>query len=413
MALAVSLLLLSACADRGEDEARPDHALPLVWVRGDDTEDWDQARAGLWWALSLLGAAPTDEGAVRVERETADRVLYALDLDALGLEEPALEALDAAVAPLLASDERRVFGGVDTGRFLMATVYSPWRYYAITGACDTLDGWRASRLGEATERFAVTDSLLVDGDREITLRPDPGAWTELAWQAAEGEGSLEDGSFEALELEVLDLMANGQQRFAVYGTDGALRPASTATPAGQPGRCMWCHEGNMQVISDGNVDLYGYITLEQFKFQLSASQALTDQIRGAAQSPVRWGDDEVHAYGELLEEHFLSPSAVRLGREWGVTEEEARALVDGLGLPQHESDEYPDLPPLYTRGDVDAALPGLLSTLAELSALDLPSEPGEDFDPVGVLASARELEPEDFDALDGADGGVELASCGP
>lgn len=409
-----SLPVLVALAGCTPDEAgAPERALPMVWVRGSDAETWDQARAGLWWALSLLGAAPTDEAAVQVVEAGADRVRYTLDLERAGLDEAALEALDEAVAPLLESDEVWTFGAIDTGRLLMRTLYSPWRYYAITGACGTLDEWREVRLGGSVARFAVTDSLLVPGDREITLRPDPTRREELAWQAAEGEGALEDGNFEAVEHEVLDLMASGQQRFAVYGEDGALSPAALATEAGQPGRCMWCHEGDMQIISSGNADVSGYLTLEQFEFQLSASQAVMDALRASLGGPVAWEDPQAHAYGELLEELFLSPSAARLGREWGVPEEQARALVEGLGLSTHLSDEYPELPPLYTRSDVDAALPSLLPLLAPQSSLDLRLPSPGLFAPEPALPSARELDAAEIDGLDGSDLAGTLAPCEP
>lgn len=394
-----------------EPDASAERALPLLWIRGEDAETWDMARAGLWWSISLLGGAPADEAAITVIDADADRVRYTLDLDAAGFSEDALGALDLAVAPLLRSDEREVFGGIDTGRLLMRTLYSPWRYYAITGACDTLPAWSAPRLDGISARFAVTDSLLVPGDREIELRPDPARFDELAFQAAEGEGSLADGSFEAAEHEVLDLMANGQQRFALYGRDGALIPSSTASEAGQPGRCMWCHEDRIQIISAGNADLDGYLTLEQFEFQLSAAQALMDQVRTAAASPVPWSEREVHAYGERLTEHFLSPSADRLSREWGVPEATVAALL--AALPTHESEEYPELPPLYRRADVDAALSALLPALSTMSALDLAPQPPAGFTPAPVLPSARELDPADWGALDGAAEAWTATLCGP
>ncbi len=387
-------------------------ALPLVWIRGAETETWDQARAGLWWSISLLGGAPTDEAAITVLAQEDDRVSYTLDLDRAGFSEAALAALDDAVAPLRQSDEAAVFGAIDTGRLLMRTLYSPWRYYAITGACPTRDGWRATHLDQDTARFAVTDSLLVPGDREIELRLDPKRWDALAFEAAEGEGALADGSFEAVEHEVLDLMANGQQRFALYGSDGALIPSSTATTAGQPGRCMWCHEDRMQIISSGNADVSGYLTLKQFMVQLSQSQALIDEVRASAASPVDWDEHDVHAYGEALTEHFLSPSAARLGREWGLPEGTVAALLGREGLPTHWSEEYPDLPALYSRGDVDAALPKLLPALAGLSALDL-SEGDSSFAPLPTLPSARELDAADWGTLDGADLTWTAALCDP
>lgn len=384
----------------------------LIWVRGYEGDTLEGSEEGLWWQLSLLGAAPPSDGsALAVVEQDADRAVLELDLDALGLPDDGLATLKASFDALQASDEARAFGGVDLGRALMLTLYDPWRYYAISGACGTLDDWRADRLDGEIARFAVTDSLLVPGDRELTFDLDPSPTSRLSFQASEGEGSLLEGSFLPEEYEVLDLMPNGQQRYAIYDGSGALLPAATVSAAGQPGRCMWCHEGHMQIFSDGNEAVSGYLSAELFQEQLDRSEQWTQQVREATPSPVPWEDAEVHERGELLAETFLSPSADRLGREWGLPASLVRARLSALGLSWHLSDEYPEQGPLLDRAELDAQMSTLLPWIsAEGGRVEGATE---GYVPQTVLDSARELDPADFPDLDGAVDGAPYQGCPP
>ena len=401
---------LSGC---GPPEAAPTDERPrLVWVRGYEGDTWEGSEQGLWWQLTLLGAAPPQDGsALEVLEESADRVVLQLDPDLLGLPEAGLEALQASLEELGDSDEARVLGGVDLGRALMRSLYDPWRYYAISGACGTLHDWQTRRRDGPLARFAVTDSLLVPGQREITFDLDPSATVRLAYQATEGDGALSDGSFEAQEHEVLDLMPNGQQRFAVYDRAGALLPAATFSAAGQPGRCMWCHEGNMQILSDADEAVAGYLSPEQFQQQLDASEAWMQQVRDATPSPVPWSDPDVHERGELLVETFLYPSPGRLAREWGLGEAAVRAKLSALGLTWHRSDEFPAQGALLDRTELDSRMNELIPWVAAQGGRAEPLADG--YSPLAVLDSAREVDPADFAGLDGAAQGAPYDGCPP
>lgn len=409
----LGLGVLLGCVDAAPGAADPLRPT-LVWVRGYDGETWASARDGLWWGLSLLGASPPAGGGVIEVLEPGEaRVRFSLDLRAAGFPHAALAPLEEALQDLGASDEAALFGGVDLGRFFMLTLYSPWRYYAIVGACPTLQDWQASRLDAEPAAFAVTDSLLVPGDREVLFNPDPAGQPELAFQASEGQGLLSDGTFAPAEYEVLDLMPNGQQRFAVYGLDGALLPAATQSPAGQPGRCHWCHEGHMQILSPGNEAVPGYLSPDQFQGQLDLAQAVIDATRAREPTAVDWARaGDVHAYAELLVETFLFPSVARLAREWGVEEEALQSKVESLGLALHESEEYPEFPPLLTRADIDRAMPMLLPWIDATTEINLGEIVYSGYEPLPSLASARELAEEDFGALEGRELAAEIDRCG-
>jgi hypothetical protein len=371
VALLVPLLLaISGCRPPDAVPALADDPLvvPVWWVAGGDDLGWDQARDAVWWALSNLGATPPeDEGGIRDVDEREDGVRFTLDLGAVGFPAASLPAVEEALIPV--RDAARTEGAVDLGRFLMATLYDPGRYYAITGACPTLEAWRGARQVPEPGLYAVTVSLLVTDERLVALNPvlisagagagDDPTLDALGWVASEGEGSLVDGTFTSHEFETVDVMPNGQLRFAVYDVDGLLRAAGATGPAGQPGKCMWCHELGVQEGTAENPSAEGYYTYDAFVAEVAAAEALLASTRATMPSAINW-DYATHEWAEQLTMAFLEPSPARVAHEWGVSVES----VTALGLPTHTIPEFPDWGPVYERVDVDAVAPGGATTLA-------------------------------------------------
>ncbi|MES2637958.1 MAG: hypothetical protein V4850_00685 [Myxococcota bacterium] len=362
-------LLMAPCGCRPPDAvpvlADDPLVVPVWWVAGGDDLTWDQARDAVWWALSNLGATPPeDEGGIRDVDAAEDGVRFTLDLSAAGFPEASLPAVEAALVPV--RDAARTEGAVDLGRFLLATLYDPGRYYAITGACPTFEAWRGARQVPEPGLYAVTVSLLVTDERLVALNPvlvsgasDDPTLDTLGWVASEGEGSLVDGTFTPREFETVDVMPNGQQRFAVYDGDGVLRAASATGPAGQPGKCMWCHELGVQEGTAENPSAEGYYTYDAFVAEVAAAEALLASARSNMPSAINW-EYATHEWAEQLTMAFLEPSPARVAHEWGVPVES----VTALGLPTHIVPEFPDWGPVYDRADVDAIAPDGPPTLA-------------------------------------------------
>lgn len=382
--------------------------LRLRWVAEPGGVSWSDAREGLDWNLATLGALPPLDGThLTLLTTTTDEVVFHLDMDAIGLDEDRAAPLRDAAAELQASSSTALFGGVDLGRFLMRTIHEPWRYYTITQACPTFSGWQARHRRDPAASFAVTDSLLVEGHRLIDFNDGPwAAVADIALVAQSGEGSIPDGTFETHEIEVVDVLPNGRQRFAVYSASGDLIAAAPpdTSPAGQPGKCMWCHEGALMSGQD-NPQVEGHLDYTAWLERLDEMQSLMEAQRAGLTTTAGLTDSRrVHTLGERVVREFLHPTAGRIATEWGVSEAEVIALVDAQALSRETDLEYPTRGEVFSRPELDALVPALAADpdhpLAAAGVTDVRLVP--------VLADAREggldyAEPWRLDALPACD----------
>jgi hypothetical protein len=345
-------LLSGSCADRPPADD-PDLSIELRWSRSYGGESRADVETGLLWTLSFLGAALPDEGADPLSWRGT---VLTLHLDRAGIDASLLPNWKRLLAAMKASEEHRASGGLDIGRFVALTLCSPNHYYALTGA-DTRFEQAYPRHSFARERTAIVESAVSHGDRLIEVAEGPTA-ADIAFIAHEGPGSISLGTFVVEEHELLDVMANGQLRFALYGADGALKPAAngTLTAAGKPAKCLWCHEIALQRPFDGRTSVPGYGPLGEFE-RLVARRM--DALRGARSrlaSRIDFARTQDHTYAELLYISFYEPSAERIAREWNVPIGRVREAL--TGLPTHAHHEFDFLgEQLYRRSDIDALAP--------------------------------------------------------
>ena len=353
------MLLIAAIActpSADEDEFPVSLVVPLRWTAEPGGSTWDEAQSGLAWSLSNLGALPPSDGWLTIIDSDEYTTLFEINLEESGFNPRALDALRSAMDPIAQSDELDEHGTVDVGRFLMRTLYSPWRYYSITGACTDVDDWADLSQPEAVENYGVTVSLLTTDDRIITLNEGPlSSINAVGFSARSGEGVIADPAT-SLEVEVIDLMSNGQQRYAVFDHHGQLAPAADpeVIAAGQPGKCMWCHEGSLMTGTPVNPTSRPHLSYPEWAARMERMQDMLETHRSKLDTSVDFFNDyHTHTHGELLAREFLYPTPARLQREWGVSGETLSKMLSDHSVSTSLDGEYPDRGPILSRTEVD------------------------------------------------------------
>ena len=244
---------------------------------------------------------------------------------------------------------------MDVGRFIMLTLNSSYHYYAITGAKRTLSEFKANYNFENTQG-AIINSSIAKGHRLASVAQGSDI-SQIAFVVAEGEGSITDGTFHEVEFETLDIMPNGQLRFALYDKNGNLKSSASPalTDAGKPAKCLWCHEIKIQPLNFME-SVAGYYTYEQFKSIIQEDQNILDLYRTLLPSDIDFTKKQDHTFGELLYISFMEPSAFRLAQEWSITESEVGSILGGLNTHKHHEFSFLG-DKLFVRIDVDDFAP--------------------------------------------------------
>jgi hypothetical protein len=347
----LAVLLLSSCGDP-PPPGNPELSIELRWIEGYKGEDRSEVETGILWTLSFLGASlPRDRDPLSWRGN-----VVTLALDHAGIDAAALPHWERLLAAMKASEEYRVIGALDVGRFVAMTLCSSNHYYALTGAVARYERAYASRAF-VNERVALVESGVSHGDRllEIAQGPD---FADVAFIAHEGTGAIAQDTFVAEEHELLDVMPNGQLRVALYGADGALKPAAdrNLTPAGKPSKCLWCHETHLLRPFKGRTSVPGYLPPVALEQRVAAGMQELRSVRSGLDSRIDFAREQDHTYAELLYLSFYEPSADRVAREWGVPA--ARVMETLSALPTHAHEEFDFLGQrLYHRSDVDRLAP--------------------------------------------------------
>jgi hypothetical protein len=326
----------------------------LRWVKGHPQETKEDLITGLAWNLSFLGARlPT--GSLASAIHWRNEKMFSLTISDLGFTTEATQALKVLIVELKKTEEYRVKGGMDLGRFIMLTLNSSYHYYAITGAKRTLKEFKENYTFEDA-RGAIINSCIAKGHRLASIARGSNI-NQIAFVVAEGEGSITDGTFQEVEFETLDIMPNGQLRFALYDKAGNLKTAASPelTGAGKPAKCLWCHEIKIQPLNFME-SVAEYYTYEELKSIIQEGQNVLDVYRVLLQSDIDFQRTQDHTLGELLYISFMEPSGFRLAQEWSTSEGEVGSLLRGLNT--HKHDEFSFLgDKLFDRRDVDDLAP--------------------------------------------------------
>jgi hypothetical protein len=343
----------------------PRLSIELRWIESYDRESRSDVETGLLWTLSFLGATlPADGPNPLSWREN----VVTLRLDYAGVEPKLLAHWERLLASLKASEEYRVMGALDIGRFVAMTLCSSNHYFALTSADTRYERAYADRAF-GREPVAIVESAVARGNRLLEIA-EGSSIADIAFIAHEGTGAVSQHTFVEKEHELLDVMRNGQLRFALYGADGALKPAAdhTLTTAGKPAKCLWCHETHLLRPFEGRTNVPGYVSLGAFEQQIAMRMQQLRIARSKLVSRIDFGREQDHTLAELLYIGFYEPSAERVAREWNVPV--AQVLEKLARLPTHAHEEFDFLRTrLYRRSDIDA--------LAPYGVLEPPTDPRE------------------------------------
>ncbi|HEY2679211.1 MAG TPA: hypothetical protein VGI65_19755 [Steroidobacteraceae bacterium] len=335
----------------------PDLVIMLRWIQSYPGQSRANVDMGLYWALSFLGAKLPAEAAVL----SWDGTLVTLDLDAAGVAQATRPSWKKLLQVLKSSDEYRMMGGIDIGRFVFLSLCSSYQYYALTGVSPSYATFRA-RHTFASKQVAIVESAVAHGNRLIEVAKGDD-FASVAFVAFEGSGALRDHSFQKADIETLDLMENGQLRFGLYDLEGHLKAATTPalTAAGKPSKCLWCHEINLQPPFRNVTDLEGYYSTKEFKEIVANATRVVARYRKTLDSKVDFKGLQDHSQAEALYLSFAEPTASRLASEWNVPLDRVRELLASRNLQAHpHSEAYDDHilgDELYNRNDVDSLGP--------------------------------------------------------
>lgn len=354
MFLGLVILLGTACTRDTPPPGPGDLTINLRWNKAYPTEGKSEIESGLTRALSFLGAEfPRSSPSAFIWR---DRALI-LDLDRAVVAAGTRDAWQSLVAVMKQSDEYRSTGGMDIGRFVMLTLCSPNHYYALTGAARNLSQVRQSHAFDKLQ-MPIVESEIASGNRLIEIGSETTV-DRMAFMAYEGTGSLREGTFERKDIEFLDLMKNGQLRFALYDLNGRLKTSTSPslTAAGKPGKCVWCHQIRLQIARRNVTDLDGYYTTKSFNALIDERMEILERYRRGLASKVDFSLIQEHEYAELLYQSFVEPSLERLAMEWNIPVEQAAQRLKGKPTHAPPSELWILGRAVYRREDIDELAP--------------------------------------------------------
>lgn len=331
-------------------------SISLRWIPAYQDESWDNVRTGLLWSFSFLGAT-LPAGSFDASVTWKNDRLFTCDFSKLGFKKEALLSLQVIFDRLKASEEYSSKGGIDLGRLLMLTIYSSNHYYRITGMHASYNTLNELHLSDSVLQLALTHSAVASENRLINMPAATNSASLAFYSASEGAGSIADSSFATQIHETMELMPNGQLRFAIYDLQGNLLPSANTliSAAGKPGKCMWCHESKALTLFQEQDDIPGYLSAQEFKERVALTNEELTEIRNALSTDLVFANQSDHTQSELLYISFMEPSAYRIANDWDLTIDETINVLSDL--PTHEYPEFPFLGFLYHREAVDLLTP--------------------------------------------------------
>jgi hypothetical protein len=338
-----------------KNEKSADNKLNLEFTKQYEIDNWENARKGLLWTLSFLGAElkkdSLDHAIVR-----HDSTKFNLDLSKVGFSPKTLKVLGAIIDSLKQTHEYKIKNSIDLGAFVSLLIGSSEQYYKITDAELDLSVKLKKYLGEEPIIFPVTNSLISKHTRIVKLYA-KGQITDWLFIAEEGEGSFLNKTFKAMAFEVFDIMPNGQLRFSVYDQNKKIINGSPKelSEAGKPAKCLWCHELYIQPLYTTNDSVAGYISQESFQETVKDLMFKLSLYRKNLNGEVDYSKTQDHSFVERLYIGYMEPSLIKLSKEWNIPVAKLKEILKKNGTHKHA--EFSFFGDIYFRDSINTFAP--------------------------------------------------------
>lgn len=318
-------------------------------------DSWDKNKTGLLWTLSYLGAE-LPKNSFYNSVEWIDTTTFKLSFEKLGFNSKALSAIQQLTDSIKQTEQYKTNGHIDLAQFIVLTIGSSWHYYAITGAPKMYQTYLDEHNFNNAKQFPVTNSSVSNHHRLIKFMVSDSILKSV-FIADEGIGNLKDGNFEVQFHEVMDVMPNGQLRFAIYDAQNNLVANSPKRlgESGKPGKCIWCHEIVFQPLFISTDSLHGEINPRQFQNLIERQNDALKAYRETLESEIDFNKTQDHTFMELLYISYMEPSINKLSKEWNVEEARIKLLFKNEIVHQHH--EFDFLSNIYFRTKIDKHSP--------------------------------------------------------
>jgi len=344
-------LLVFSC----KNEKPVDETVNLEFTKQYEIDNWENARTGLLWTLSFLGA--------ELKKDSLDHAIFRhdstkfnLDLSKVGFSPKALKALVGIIDSLKQTQEYTIKNSIDLGAFVSLLLGSSELYYKITDAESDISIKLNKYNNEVPIVFPVTNSLISKHTRILKLYT-KGPVNDWLFIAEEGEGDFFKNTFKAKAFEVFDIMPNGQLRFSIYDQNSKIINSSPKdhSEAGKPAKCLWCHELYIQPLYTNNDSVAGYMSQERFQEIVKELMFKLSLYRKNLKGEVDFSKTQDHSFVERLYIGYMEPSLIKLSKEWNIPLPKLKEMLKNKRTHQHA--EFTFFGQIYFRDSINSFAP--------------------------------------------------------
>lgn len=301
--------------------------LNIHYTKNYKGDSWQNARMGFIWTLSYLGAE-LPKGSFDKSIVWNDSSTFAFDYSNIGFNTKATDALNIIFDSVKQTESYQYNKYIDLSQLITLLMGSSSHYYAITNVPKTYSDFFKNKKNNNTIVFPVIKSIVSNHHRNIKFYASDSILNSF-YIAEEGEGSLIDNTFRPFFFETIEIMKNGQLRFATYDNKGNLTAATPKknSSAGKPAKCLWCHEIVISPLFKTTDSLPNVISPNDFMKIIKTQNDLLSVYRKKLNSDIDFTQTQAHTQMELQYISYMEPSIYKLSQEWRLTEREVEMIL--------------------------------------------------------------------------------------